>query len=65
MAFELIKNEWHPKESVRRKEFICDTDDDVKDLPQCVSGSTALVPSSGKVYIVNASGHWVEFGAEG
>ena len=63
MAFELLSKEWYP-EIGAVKEYICDTDADVADLPQSCPGSTALVCSSGKVYIVNASSNWVEFGGE-
>ena len=44
------------------KEYICDTDADVKNLPKCCAGSTALVVESGKIYMVNASGEWKPFG---
>lgn len=64
MAIELINNEWNP-EVGRQKEFILDAESDVANLPECAPGSTALVCATGKVYIVNASGQWVEFGAEG
>lgn len=59
MAIKLIRSEWHP-EVGRVKEFICDTKDDVANLPECVPGSAALVAAGGAVYIVNASGEWVE-----
>ena len=45
-------------------EYLCDTENDVSDLPACCTGSTALVCSTGNVYIVNASGEWVLFGKE-
>lgn len=44
------------------KDFICDTDDDVDNLPECLPKSTALVADSAEVHIVNASGAWVPFG---
>ena len=43
-------------------EFICDTDTDFVHLPKCEPGSTAVSAATGTVYVVNASGHWVEFG---
>ena len=64
MAFKWIGKVWCPYAKDYRKEFICDTDADVENLPECPSGSSALVAASGKVYVVNASGKWVEFGAE-
>ena len=45
-----------------KREFICDTEADVENLPQCCPMSTAVVADSGSVYIVNASGNWVKFG---
>lgn len=44
------------------KDFICDTDDDVANLPECLPKSTALVADGAEVHIVNASGAWVPFG---
>lgn len=43
-------------------EYLCDTEEDVSNLPTCCTGSTALVCDTGNVYIVNASGQWVKFG---
>lgn len=45
-----------------RCDFVIDTDADVDTLPKCNPGSSAVSVASGKVYIVNASGKWVEFG---
>lgn len=64
MAYKVISEEWCPYNEAYRKEFIADTEADVASLPECCTGSSALVSDSGKVYIVNASGAWVEFGAE-
>lgn len=64
MAIELIGNELEP-EIGYVKEYICDTEADVANLPKAKPGSSAVVCATGKVYIVNASGKWVEFGAEG
>jgi hypothetical protein len=51
------------KGSCRNYEFIIDNDNDVPDLPKaCAPGSTALSCASGKVFMLNASGNWVEFG---
>ena len=47
----------------RIHDFIIDTDADAADLPAtCASGSTALSCASGNVFIVNASGAWVQLG---
>ena len=43
------------------RDFICDTEDDVDDLPECFPKSTALIADGAKVRIVNASGNWVPF----
>ena len=67
MAFNWINKKWSPNAKDHdkdRKEFICDTEADVSTLPECVPGSTALICTTGDVYIVNASGQWVKFGGE-
>jgi hypothetical protein len=43
-------------------EYLCDTDADIANLPESCVGSTAVSIESGKVYIVNTEGKWVEFG---
>lgn len=65
MAIQMVDKRWCPCVDGYRKDFICDTDTDAAYLPNCCAGSSALVPSSGNIYVVNASGQWVEFGAEG
>lgn len=45
------------------KEFVADTSADVSSLPnkdEAAPGSTCLVAGSGDVYIMNASGNWVQ-----
>ena len=44
------------------KEYICDYESDVANLPADAPMSTAVVAESGNLYIVNASGEWVPFG---
>ena len=44
------------------REFVCDTEADIANLPECMCGATALVISTGDIYIVNATGKWVKFG---
>jgi hypothetical protein len=43
-------------------EYIVDTEADVATLPQCATGSSALVVESGVVYVVNACGEWAVLG---
>ena len=45
------------------KEFLLDTEGDVKDLPtkKIGVGSTAMVITSGNLYILNGSHQWVLF----
>ena len=47
-------------------EFICNTESDISSLPRNVDGvnpgSAAVVCSTAKVYLLNASNQWVEFG---
>lgn len=50
------------------KEFILDSEDDVKDLPthkKVHVGSTALVIPTGTLYMLNGSHEWVEVGGKG
>lgn len=43
------------------KEFVCDTLDDIENLPIDVKpGSAALVISTGAIYMINSKGEWVE-----
>lgn len=42
------------------KEFVCDTTDDLKDLPRCEMGSSAIVLSESAVYMKNGAGKWVK-----
>lgn len=65
MAIKMTNIEWCSCTNDYRKEFMMDTDADMANLPKCCVGSTAIAVSSGEVYMVNASGDWVVFGAEG
>ena len=62
MAYKLIDETYCPYVNASRKEFICDTDADFNDLPECCLGSAAVSIDSGNVMIVNTSGEWVAFG---
>lgn len=64
MAIKQIGRDWCPGDKNYSEQFVLDTEDDVKALPMCCAGSTALVCSTGNVYIVNASGQWVKFAWE-
>ena len=44
------------------REFVCDSESDIVDLPECTCGSTAMIIDTGDIYIVNANGKWVKFG---
>lgn len=63
MAYKQIGREWCAPAGEYRKEFICDTDADFEQLPDCGTGSAAVSIASGNVRVVNASGEWVDFGA--
>ena len=65
MAIKRISSEWCGCVGDYKREFIADSLADVKDLPVCCPGSSAIVVAEGKVFFVNASGKWAEFGAEG
>lgn len=43
-----------------QKEFVCDTPDDIKNLPRCDMGSTCIVISTGEVYMINSQREWVK-----
>lgn len=43
------------------KEFVCDTPDDIANLPQAAGmGSTCVVISTSEVYMMNSKGEWVK-----
>lgn len=46
------------------KEFVLDTKEDLQNLPTNIkAGSSALIISTGAVYMLNGSKEWVEIGA--
>lgn len=61
--YKVLDSKWSAYLGAEVKEIICDTKADLADLPDCTPGSTALVATEGTMYIVNASGEWVEFGS--
>jgi hypothetical protein len=42
------------------KEFVCDTIEDLKNLPRCEMGSSAIILSESSVYVKNGAGKWVK-----
>jgi hypothetical protein len=62
MAKKLIKIEWCPHLDSYKHDYIVDTEADIADLPECCTGSSALVVESGSIYMVNASDVWALFG---
>lgn len=62
MAIVCIGTKWCPDYSDYSREYICDAAADVSALPPSYPGSSALVASTGDVYVVNASSQWVKFG---
>lgn len=62
MAIKQTNREYCPSQNDYVCEYIVDTVAEITSLPTCCTGSTALVVSTGDVYIVNASGAWAKFG---
>lgn len=62
MAINIIDIKYNKAVRNTIHEFICDTDTDFALLPKCDPGSMAVSVATGTVYVVNASGNWVEFG---
>ena len=62
MACKLVNREWANYLNYYQHDYIVDTESDIANLPQCCTGSSALVVESGAVYMVNASGVWAVFG---
>ena len=62
MAYKIIDKKYSPFEDAKVRNFICDTDADFANLPECCTGSTAVSVATGNVFVVNASGKWVKFG---
>lgn len=61
MAIKKINAEYNPNVGGYVEEFVCDSEDDVANLPEALTSSTAIVASEGSsMYMVNASGQWVK-----
>ena len=65
MAIKRISNTWNEAMDEPVVTYLMDTDNDLEQLPDSAPSSTAISAESGRVYIVNASGEWVEFGGYG
>jgi hypothetical protein len=39
-------------------EYTCDTEEDLKNLPKCGMGSSALVINTGEVYVKGGDAEW-------
>ena len=60
MAIKLISRDWCADGSLAYQ-YILDSASDVADLPECPTGSVAVVADKdGAMYMVNASGEWKE-----
>ena len=62
MAIKLVNREYAKYLDDYQYDYICDAEADVASLPECCTGSSALVVESGAIYMVNASGVWAVFG---
>lgn len=64
MAFKCIELTHDHTLNIVKKTFVLDSEEDLVNLPACSAGSMAIVASGGKIFMVNASGEWVNFNAE-
>lgn len=62
MAIKVVDKKWCAYTEDYVFEYLCDTDNDFANLPQCPAGSQALSVATGTIKVVNASGQWVTFG---
>ena len=62
MAIKLVNQEWCVCQNAYQYDYIVDAEADVVNLPECCTGSSALVVESGAIYMVNASGVWALYG---
>ncbi len=59
MAIKLVKREWQHDDYYC--EFVMDSAEDAVNLPECSTGSIAIVANEGcALFMVNASGEWKE-----
>lgn len=65
MATKMINKEYCSYLDDYKQDFIVDTEADIATLPECCTGSKALVAQTGVNYIVNASGAWCACGSSG
>ena len=43
-----------------RREFVCDTDEDLKDISNCSLGDMAIVVYPAAIYLRNSKEQWLE-----
>jgi hypothetical protein len=53
---KLISHDGNPAYGLQ--EYVVDSAEDIKNLPHCDMGSTALVISTGEVYMADSKGEW-------
>lgn len=58
MAYRITKNDKDISYGI--KELVCDTPEDIDNLPTCAMGSTCLVISTAEVYMINSEKVWVK-----
>lgn len=58
MSAKEVKSEWSGCQLAERKEFVCNTEADVRSLPACSVGSTAIVAETGNIYTMCEDGKW-------
>lgn len=58
MAIKETKREWNECQLGYTKEFLLNREEDVAELPECCTGSTAIVAESGNVYTVGKDKAW-------
>lgn len=62
MAIGLANKVWCSCQGEYQMDYICDTEEDFKDLPKATTGSCAICIATGEVKMVNTAGEWVDFG---
>ena len=56
--YTLISHDGDPAYGL--KEYVLDVPEDINDLSRALMGSTALVISTGEIYMINSQGKWVK-----
>ena len=63
MAIKEIDREWCVCQQKYRSKYVVDSEADIVNLPETAAGGIAMVASTGKIYMMNASNEWVKFGS--